>query len=357
MNMNIVKFKTVTQLERVYLIYQALEKEPLTVNDIYEKLKNSNIKVGIRQIYHDLNQISLYYLRKEEKIIYTVGQFNRKIYRLIQPSEEIELSPRDLTTFQLTRSSMPRLLQVNRIESMNKFREGYRKFIKNNAAFYSFIPDNQNFRTFFYESSYDEKYNQKLDDIIWSIANYKIVRIINLQGDSTCVPKKLVYPLNFKPLLLIFHRGNHFIGGYVEDIDLFLTIDISKIGNYELTNEVFAFKKLIEPAKKEIESRFGISNNIDNKIYDIELELSAATGEFLRHYHWHPTQKTSQLSNSNWIMQMECGINRELLSWLFLWMDNVKIVKPNILIDLYKQKLAVMTENLCSEIELKCSNS
>jgi len=354
--MNIVKFKTVTQLERVHLIYQALEKEPLTVNDIYEKLKNSNIKVGLRQIYHDLNQISLYYLRNEEKIMFSVGQFNRKIYRLIKPSEDIELSPRDLTTFQLTRSSMPRLLQVNRLASVNKFREGYRKFINNNAAFYSFIPDNQNFRTFFYESAYDEKYDQKLDDIIWSIANYKIIRISNLQGDATCVPKKLVYPLSFKPLLLIFHRGNHYIAGYEESIDLFLTIDIAAIGNYELTNEVFAFKKLIEPAKKEIESRFGISNNMNNETYQIELEFSAATGEFLRHYHWHATQKTSQLANGNWLMQMECGINRELLSWLFLWMENVRIIQPTILIDLYKDKLTAMAENLCSEIELKYRN-
>jgi len=177
-----------------------------------------------------------------------------------------------------------------------------------------------------------------------------------IEGDSTSIPKGIVYPLNFKPLLLIFHKGNHFVGGYAGNTDLFLTIDISKIVNYELTDKTFAFKRLIQPAKKQLESRFGISNNVDNKTYQIELEFSTQIGDFVRHYYWHSTQKTIQLSNGNWLMIMECGINRELLSWIFQWMDNLRILKPKILIDLYKDKLQSMVGNLDNKKHLKYTN-
>ena len=354
--MFVIKLQTVTQLERVHFIYEALEKEPLTVNAIHDKLINRKVEVGIRQIYHDLQQISSFYLRKDEKIISSVGQYNRKMFRLIKPSSEIELTARDLTTFQLTRSSTPRILQESRRESMDKFRNVYRKFITVNSAFYNFIPDGQNIRTFFYESSYDEKYNQTLDDIIWSIANYKFVRIFSVDGDATSVPKGIVYPLNFKPLLLIFHKGNHYVGGYAGNTDLFLTMDISKIANYELSVKTFAFKKLIQPAKKQLESRFGISNNMDDKTYPIELEFSSHMGDFVRHYYWHFTQETIPLPNGNWMMRMNCGINRELLRWLFQWMDNVRILQPKILIDLYKNKLASMAGNLDQKKPLTYTN-
>ena len=355
--MFVIKLQTVTQLERVYFIYEALEKEPLTVNAIHDKLISRNVEVGIRQIYHDLQQISSFYLRKDEKITSSVGQYNRKMFRLIKPATEMELTPRDLTTFQLTRSSTPRILQESRRESMDKFRNVSRKFITVNSAFYNFIPDGQNLRTYFYESAYDEKYNQTLDDIIWSIANYKFVRIFHLLGDATSVPKGIRYPFNFKPLLLVFHQGNHYVGGYAVQQDLFLTIDISKIENYELTDKTFAFKKLIQPAKKQLESLFGISNNMDNKTYQIELEFSSHMGDFVRHYYWHSTQETIALSNGNWLMRMNCGINRELLRWIFQWMDNVRILQPKILIDLYKDKLASMTGNLDPKKPLKYTNS
>ena len=43
-------------------------------------------------------------------------------------------------------------------------------------------------------------------------------------------------------------------------------------------------------------------------------------------------------------MTFTCGINRELLGWLFSWMYNVKIIGPPELIDYYKKSLAKITQ-------------
>ena len=38
-------------------------------------------------------------------------------------------------------------------------------------------------------------------------------------------------------------------------------------------------------------------------------------------------------------MRLECGINRELLGWLFQWMYNIKIIEPPLLKDYYYKTL------------------
>jgi len=102
-----------TQLERVHFIYGCLEQAPMTITGIHEKLKALRVDVGQRQLYHDLEQIRKFYLRKDETIAETSGQYNRKLFRLIKPSDELEMSARDVTSFQLTRSAIPRMLRVS----------------------------------------------------------------------------------------------------------------------------------------------------------------------------------------------------------------------------------------------------
>ena len=51
-------------------------------------------------------------------------------------------------------------------------------------------------------------------------------------------------------------------------------------------------------------------------------------------------------SNGNVMMTIESGINRELLGWIYQWMYNVKIIEPQILIDLYRESHNRIKENL-----------
>jgi hypothetical protein len=50
----------------------------------------------------------------------------------------------------------------------------------------------------------------------------------------------------------------------------------------------------------------------------------------MKNHHWHATQKFPK-KNGNTLMYLECGINRELLGWLFQWMYNIRVVEPEIL--------------------------
>ena len=345
------------QLERLHFIYQLLEIEPRTVQDICKELATKGVATASRQIYNDLVQLEKSYLRKNQALQITTGQYNQKTYRLVYTDITIPVTGFDVNSCQLSRLSMTTYITEGRGESINKFRDIVAKKIMHlSKTKYAALPLEQNFNSHFFERKYTSGFNQMSEDIIWSIANNKIIEIINIFGDATNVSADITYPFKLKPLLLVYHNGAYYTAGFIVKKNIFITIDLSKIASYNITNQTFANKKVLPLAKAELQKRFGLTGNIDNEVYDIELEFSSITGEFISHYNWHVTQTFTQLKNGNYRMKMHCGINRELFGWIFRWMGNVKIIGPQKLKDLYLQQLEIINKNYSSEQRLNYSN-
>jgi predicted DNA-binding transcriptional regulator YafY len=345
------------QLERLHCIYQLLEIEPRTVQDICKELELKGYRTAQRQIYNDLTQLEKNYLRNNQALQITTGQHNQKTYRLVYTDISIAVTGFDVNSYQLSRLSMTTYITEGRGESINKFRDIVAKKIMHlSKTKYAALPLEQNFNSHFFERKYSADFNQMSEDIIWSIANNKIIEVENVYGDATNVTSDITYPFKLKPLLLVYHNGAYYTAGFIAKNNLFITIDLSKIVAYNITNQTFAHKKLLPIAKAELQKRFGLTANIDNEVYDIELEFSSITGEFLSHYNWHITQSFTRLKNGNYRMKMYCGINRELFGWIFRWMGNVKIIGPNKLKDLYLQQLDIINKNYSSGASLNYSN-
>jgi len=352
-----IKLQPMNQLERLHFIYQLLEIEPRTVQDICKELATKGFTTASRQIYNDLVQLEKNYLRKNQQLQITTGQYNQKTYRLLYTDITIPVTGFDVNSYQLSRLSMTTYITEVRGESINKFRDIVAKKIMHlSKAKYAALSIEQNFNSHFFERKYTTAFNQMSEDIIWSIANNKIIEIINIYGDATNVSSDITYPFKLKPLLLVYHNGAYYMAGFIVKKNIFITIDLSKIVAYNITNQTFAYKESLPLAKAELQKRFGLTANIDNEIYEIELEFASITGEFISHYNWHITQTFTTLKNGNYRMKMHCGINRELFGWIFRWMGNVKIVGPKKLKDLYLQQLEIINKNYSSEQRLNYSN-
>ena len=352
-----IKLQPMNQLERLHFIYQLLEIEPRTVQDICKELATKGFTTASRQIYNDLVQLEKNYLRKNQQLQITTGQYNQKTYRLLYTDITIPVTGFDVNSYQLSRLSMTTYITEVRGESINKFRDIVAKKIMHlSKTKYAALPIEQNFNSHFFERKYTTAFNQMSEDIIWSIANNKIIEIINIYGDATNVSSDITYPFKLKPLLLVYHNGAYYMAGFIVKKNIFITIDLSKIVAYNITNQTFAYKESLPLAKAELQKRFGLTANIDNEIYEIELEFASITGEFISHYNWHITQTFTTLKNGNYRMKMHCGINRELFGWIFRWMGNVKIVGPKKLKDLYLQQLEIINKNYSSEQRIKYSN-
>ena len=351
------KLQSMNQLERLRFIYELLEIEPRTVQDIYKELVKAGYITANRQIYNDLLQLEKNYLRQNQALQITSGQHNQKTYRLVYTDITIPVTGFDVNSYQLSRLSMTTYITEGRGESINKFRDIVAKKIMHlSKTKYAALPLEQNFNSHFFERKYTAAFNQMSEDIIWSIANNKIIEIINIFGDATNVSSDITYPFKLKPLLLVYHNGAYYMAGFIVKKNIFITIDLSKIVAYNITNQTFAYKESLPLAKAELQKRFGLTANIDNEIYAIELEFASITGEFISHYNWHITQTFTTLKNGNYRMKMHCGINRELFGWIFRWMGNVKIVGPKKLKDLYLQQLEIINKNYSSEQRLNYSN-
>lgn len=106
-----------------------------------------------------------------------------------------------------------------------------------------------------------------------------------------------------------------------------------------------------------MEKRFGITkrSKVSNKPEKIELHFSRITGSFIEKFSWHNSQNIRKVDN-HYRVEFESEINRELVGWIFQWMNNVKIIKPKELQELYddilkdiqenKQKLIVPNKNI-----------
>ena len=62
-------------------------------------------------------------------------------------------------------------------------------------------------------------------------------------------------------------------------------------------------------------------------------------GSHVLNRNWHPNQKIKQLSNGTIELSFDSEINIELVGWIAMWLDNVKVVSPNELKILLKEKL------------------
>jgi len=351
------KLQTMTQIERIKHIYNLIESDPRTIHEIINELKIIGISTANRQIYNDLQALEKNYLRKNQALQITTGQHNQKTYRLVYTDTTIAVSGFDLNSYQLSRLSMTTYITEGRGESINKFRDIVtKKIMPLNKTKYATLSIEQNFNSHFFERKYTSDFHTIAEDIIWSIANNKIIEIVNIYGDATAVTNNIKYPMKLKAILLVYHNGAYYTAGFTEKKNEFVAIDLSKIVSYNITNQSFAYKKALPLAKAALQKRFGLTGNIDNEVYDIELEFSSITGEFISHYHWHDTQSITVLKNGNYRMKMYCGINRELFGWIFRWMGNVKIIGPEKLKDLYIEQLAIINKNYETNQSLTYTN-
>lgn len=152
----------------------------------------------------------------------------------------------------------------------------------------------------------------------------------------------LSLPLIILPIQIIYHRGCFYATSVADDTQQVLTFQIDHLTFGEATG-TFKRAGLIGLVEDNLRNRFGVTQNIDDQVYDIELRFSSVTGQFVSEQFWHHSQQATQIGD-DWLITFRCGINRELVGWLFQWMSNVRVIGPPELKKLYDEQLARMQE-------------
>jgi predicted DNA-binding transcriptional regulator YafY len=329
---------------RLLKIYSRLKTSVQTIDTIKKWAKDNDINVSDRQLYRDLKEIENLVLQDGETLLVKEGEKNRKTWKIeFDKSRKEKLSGEVINTFFLLKNFAPLNITTAKAESIN-----YIEALFYNQNSKSDFERNTNqiqiTNSHFYDVPYSKQFHSVLDKCIWSVQNKRKVILKTTDFDHTGLAVSLVLPHVILPIQILYHRGCIHLCSLLEQSQELIILAIEQITDFALTNDMFDNTELVENFTNQFKNRFGITENIDNNIYDIIIEFSELTGSFVSNHFWHTSQKFNQTANGNWIMALKCGINRELVGWIFQWMSNVKVLQPQILKTLVYAKIISMQE-------------
>lgn len=284
------------QLERLLFLIKMLKAKPCTIHELLAQLSEQNSNSSIRQLQRDFKDIALLLSNNE-----TLKSFRKDKLKYFF----IDISENDFT-------------------SANE-----NKIYKN---------------TNFYVQSKSKHIDFNLNAIENAIKESKSIVISEIKndetGDNNNFETKNIF---FQPIQILIHRDSYYVGGFNIVKKCIQIFGINQIEKVALSNQCELFAERSKMLDDELNKRFGVSKNINDHTYKIVLEVSSVLAGFIKNHHWHASQKFSK-KNGNTIMHLECGINRELLGWLFQWMYNIRVVEPEIL-KLYYEKTSNEIQN------------
>ncbi len=326
-------------LERIIRIYNRLRRGPVTIDVLSKWAANAGIEVGVRQLYRDINQLKTLQVTDGENVIEFTDEKNRKTWKLEYKAEAGKLTPYDINSFFLLKNFAPFAVVEERKASIEKIEKIFYKNFSNNE-YEKYVHANELFlrHSNYNENKYGAFEHRQIEDLIWALHNSRIIIIErDLINSANNKINDTDFPITFHPMELVFHRGRIAIAG-VNKLEKLLTFSIDKNFVFTLTNEQFNRKKYLKAYTLKCKEIFGISDPLNDKIYNIKLEFTDSYGASMKSFYWHHTEKWILLKNGNYMLHLQCGIGRELVGFIASGLDKIKIHQPKILKDLMIKK-------------------
>jgi len=267
------------QIRRIKYLYDLLRNSKCTYEILLETFKKKRVTIGLRQLQRDIKDLELF-LNKDERLVK-----NRVKGKIL----ELEIK------------------QQKTIKSL------------------SFV------ETSIFKTPIDKKsLETKTAFFNEAILKNSPIRIDKISNDTTSFNAEFRdTSFTLFPLQIIYHNFDYYIGCYIPKIKKFEIFEIEQLVKYRTLRKSKQYDndKLLMRYNAYAKTLFGVTKNIDNNIYKIKLQFSSITGSYIEIFNWHHSQKFNKKDNTI-IMALECGINRELVGWIFSWMYNVKIIEP-----------------------------
>jgi len=329
------------RIERLIRIYNRLRRSPMSIEILTKWLRGADINVSERQLYRDMKTLTELNFAKGENVVEYNGPKNIKTWKLEYDESAETLAPYDINSFFLFKNFAPVCLNIERKESIEKLETIlYKTLSKNN--YQKLIQANELYlkKHEHKDAIYNREEQQLIELLIDTLQSKKqlIVHSFKLNPSNE---KFLNYkfPITINPIELLFHEGRIYLAGLESKSNnlLLFVVDVSLI--ITKSTKTFDRKQYIESYKQQLLFRFGISTGINNKTYHIKIEFTQGYAESMMKFLWHPSKEWKKLSNGNYMLHLHCSIGREMIGWLVLGLDKVKVHQPKILKNLVVQKL------------------
>ena len=330
------------RIERLMRIYNRLRRSPMSIEILSKWARQADINVSERQLYRDMKVLTTLQFARGENVIEYNGTKNIKTWKLDYDENSELLTPYDINSFFLFKNFVPHCLSNERKDSFEKFETILYKYLSK-SNYQSLIQANELYlkKVLYKEAFYCEEEQLLIEQLITVLQNKKQIAIESiLVNPSNEKLEKLTFPILMNPMELLFHQGRVYIAGLEQTSQQLMLFVVEKTLVFSVYKTIFNRKPLVDKYKSQLASRFAISTGINNnKLYNIKIEFAEGYAESMRTHIWHHSASWSQLPNGNYMLHLNCSIGRELIGWLALGLDKVKVHQPKILQDLMVQKL------------------
>ena len=313
---------------RILQIYSRLRRGPVTIEILKKWAYKNGIHVSERSLYRDLRDLEKLTLLEGEKVVVSEGEKNRKTWKIEFDSAQQELSEFDINSYALFKNFAPLPVVLPRLESLEKIEQQFYAIYSSSKFEHNTTLINSQFHSTHFHERLQPVSAKLMEDMLWCIKNCRELEIISVLYDFTSFPESFKVPVMLMPLQLVYHRGELFVAGCDRVTNEAVVISLGQIGAYRLTNDMFQVNGYLQILKDKFQERFGISDNMDDRIYSIRLEFAASAAAFVKTQYWHTTQEWSVNSGGNAVLSLRCGINRELVGWIMMLMRNVRVLEP-----------------------------
>lgn len=333
------------KISAITRIIEKIKRFPVTFESMRDWIRYENIEISDRTLYRYLEEIKNLPLN-DGRIITIDGDYNKKTWKFEYDRSAHEFGESDIKSFLLLKNLAPNALTEKRMVSIGKIEEVLYKAQSKSKFEYHMqpLPKAQITTSNFNEYVYDDTEQLNLDTLVWALQHSRKLKVSSIATDPKEHSKLPRLPMILLPMQILYHNGSIFLLGLIERNLTMVTYDLTRIKEFDILENIFSTQKYLEHFNNEVARRFGVEENLNEHLYKIKLEFSATTGHYISSRFWHCTQNFSRLKNDKWEMELYCGINNELIDWVFGWGNNVRVIQPEILQEKLKGKLVDMMD-------------
>ncbi|MEY4521155.1 MAG: hypothetical protein RIT10_340 [Bacteroidota bacterium] len=346
-----------TPQELAVIIFSFLKEKPHTVEEIYNRLVKLEIEISKRSVYRYLSKIESSILIGSNQLEIEQEEKNKKTYFIREKLKSDSITDEEWINF-INNNFLFQAL-FNETDAEKQLNAKISNFIKSNASLKAQLLSILNAQKEYYhvskfgELQLSKKDKKNLFKFMFYFSQNACLEIINYSDSVT--KNQYIPEINTAliPLKIWYHRGNYAFSFYSLKNKRSYTIEIDMIEAIGFSKEKYDKSIFSAELEKLNNNSFGYHLPLVDGIQKVILEFPPNPGEHILNRFWHSSQKMERLSNGNVLLNLNVEINIELLGWIAMWLDNVKIIEPEILKTQFKNRLSNMSEilvNNCAPI-------
>ncbi|MDA3616374.1 WYL domain-containing protein [Polluticaenibacter yanchengensis] len=327
-------------------IYDRLRQSPVTLEVLYAWITKQGIDISKRTLYRYLDDLEKNIKFDGEKLLVYENEFNKKTWKLEFEHSSSKFTSYDINSFYIMRNMGPMALRQGRDSSFKKWDEFLYTQTSKSTFENTVDVNNLSFaHSNFTHSLYSKEEHDYLEEIIHSIQNHQKVKLLNPDYFVSFIPCHYNIDHYLLPMQVLYHAGAIWIAFCYPECDIFFTLPFSIDMKLKFSQYIYNPQHYFSKLKEFFKNNLGLTPNINDDVYEIEFQLDVFYSQVLKNRFFHHTQKVTIDDEGYATIQFQSGINIDLIFFLLHYLPGVRIIRPQILIEIVDMHLLKYQEN------------